>query len=141
MKIQELSTRFGESFSNLDSLIEYIDSVTEIHSVTHNINGKASFLFQRPESLRLQIQSLTEHISLYLNQFDHHKINKFNQLYQLFGIRVKLEFSLNPNSFVLFVDSISEKIIQLHEKSNRYERALKDMIEHEQNINSHSLMF
>jgi hypothetical protein len=78
-----------------------------------------------------------------LHQFDQHKINKFNQLYQLFGIGVKPEFPLNPNSFVSFVDSISEKIVQLHDEFNiceREMRALKDLIEREQNINSHSLL-
>jgi hypothetical protein len=53
------------------------------------------------------------------------------------------EFSIIPYAFVLFIDSISDKIIQLHEKFMRYVRerkASKGIIECERIMNSNSLL-
>jgi hypothetical protein len=141
--IHRLSAIFGEIFSNPDSFMKFLEYFAEIKSNIFTLNKTAPFLFQHQNSLPQQIQSLTAHILNYFNQFSNQKFQKFNQLYQLFGIGVKPEFPLSPNSFVSFVDSISEKIIQLQDKANRYERelkSLKEIIERERTTHSNSLL-
>jgi hypothetical protein len=72
-----------------------------------------------------------------LNQFDGHKNSNFARSYQLFGFKVQVEFPISPNAFVSFVDSISDKINQIFDKSNMDE---KDITKIESIILSNSLV-
>jgi hypothetical protein len=78
-----------------------------------------------------------------LNQFEQNKINKFTQLHQLFGNGAQPEFPMTPNNFLLFIDSISGKIIQLHEQSQRIgaeRKTLTERSEREKVFHSNSLI-
>jgi hypothetical protein len=141
--IHHLSTIFGQSFDNCDSIIHYFGDFADIQIEMNKISEKSSCFFKQEDSFPLQIRSLTEHILLYLNTFEQGRKQKFHQLYQIFGIGVKPEFPLSPNAFVLFIDSISDKIFQLHEKSKRYEKELNSsqkIQEHEKFFHSNSLV-
>jgi hypothetical protein len=83
---------------------------------------KLSNIFnQQQESLPVKIKSLTNQFSIYLKQFDQTNIERLNYLSTLFGTGLNPEFPLHPNSFVIFVSSIYDKIIQLHETSKKYD--------------------
>jgi hypothetical protein len=144
-KIQGLSTIFDQSFDGFDSLIQFVENFREILPNIQEINSKSHCFFKQEDSLCLKIKSLTRHILLYLNQYDQCKIHQFKCLYQLFGVGVKSEFPLSPNAFILFISSISDKILQLHEKSRRQETTerskLKQIMEREKIIYSNSLLF
>jgi hypothetical protein len=118
-RIQNLSTRFGQSFDNFDSFIHFFESFADVQSDINKISQKTNCFFEDDDSLLIKIKSLFNHILRSLDKFDQYRNQKFNQLYQLFGIGVKPEFPISPIAFVLFIDSISDKIIKLHEKSNK----------------------
>jgi hypothetical protein len=134
---------FDFPISNYDSSSLLTDIFTQVRSNIQEINQKSNFFFQQEYSFPQKIQSLTKYILLYLDQFDENRKRKFHQLYQLFGIGIKPEFPMNPSAFVQFIDSISDKIIQLHDKSNRNERefkSLKEIIEREKVLHSNILV-
>jgi hypothetical protein len=127
-KIQQFATIVNHSFFHINPYIEFFKSFAKIHKDILDVNRRAPFLFQKQDSFLLHIHIFSKQILHYFNLFDQHKIARFNQIYQIFGIGVKLEFPLSPNGFVSFISSIADNIIQLHDKSNRYERERKKIV-------------
>jgi hypothetical protein len=129
-------TKFKQQFDE-------IVSFSKIQPDIQEMDQKCKIFFQQNEPLPSNLKSITSHILLYLNQFDQRKKEKFNYLHLLFGTGMKPEFPLSPYAFVIFVDSLSEKIIQLHEQSKRYETEIKQLnqiVEKERIIHSNSLI-
>jgi hypothetical protein len=137
------SNKFQHPFDNFYSFIKFFEYFAEIQSDIEAIKKIANNLFEPNGSFPHQIQSLTKHILDYLNTFDSNRNQKYNQLHLLFGFGIKPSFPMTPIAFASFIDSISNKIIQSHEKSRRHEEEIKSLTairENEKIIHSNSLV-